>query len=367
MKVGFNLAKEVVLVTTQVRKYLKNEKRPWSEFRPVMFSLIISMHLLAAIGLLWHVAGGFWPSAAVVWTAVIMYLVGGFGIALGYHRLFTHKGYECSPTLRAVLAFCGALAAEGAPVTWLRTHTRHHAYADRPGDAHSPFQYGGTRWRALKGVLWSHVGWLFYEYRLPTRTRQDALDRDKTLQFISRHYGIVMLITFLLPAAIGGADGATRDGWHGLLIGSLDGFLIAGMLRVVFFLNITWCINSVSHLWGELVAVYVITRNGTEVNRTYFPSDGSRNAFWWLKWLSFGEANHALHHLFREVAFHGWSRWAIDPSKWVLIVLEKFGLVWNIQRPPKHELIKVKMAAQIDLPKDTFIPVARLVPTTSPL
>jgi stearoyl-CoA desaturase (delta-9 desaturase) len=355
-------------VTTQeVRKYRKNEKRPWSEFRPVMFLSIVGMHLLAATGIIWHVVGGFWPSAAVLWTAAVMYVIAGFGIAIGYHRLFTHEGYECGPVLRAVLAFSGALAAEGPPDTWLRTHKRHHVYADRPGDAHSPFQYGGSKWLALKGILWSHIGWLFYVYKLPARARPDALDKDKLLQSISRHYSVILLITFLLPAAVCGADGLAQSGWHGLLIGALDGFLIAGMFRVVFFLNITWCINSVSHLWGELVAVHVITRNGTDINRTYFPSDGSRNSFWWLKWLSFGEANHALHHLFRTVAFHGWGKWAIDPSKWLLIVLERLGLVWNIKRPPEHELVRVEVAAQIHLPENTFVPIGRLVSMTPSL
>lgn len=345
------------MATSQIKRYAKNEKREWKDFRPVMCSIIVGMHLLAAGGLMWHLIAGFWPSTAVIITVVTMFIIAGFGVALGYHRLFTHQGFKCGVVLQTILAGAGAMSAEGPPDVWLRTHRRHHVYADQPGDAHSPFQYGGTKWRVLKGILWSHIGWLFYKYPLPERSRPDDIDRNPTLQWLSKHYGLVMVITFALPAVIGGIDGAASGGWHGLFIGSLDGFLM-GILRVVFFLNITWCINSVSHLWGELVAVIVVTDNK---NRIYYPSDGSRNAWWWLKILSFGEANHALHHLFQTVAFHGWSKWAIDPSKWMLIALEKIGLVKDIKRPPPHELVKVKTSVQLNLPSDTFIPIERLV------
>lgn len=349
------------MATNVLNQYQKNQKRPWSEFRPVMFSAIVGMHLLAVGGIVWHIVAGFWPSTAVIVTVVVMFFIAGFGVALGYHRLFTHRGYKCGPKLRAILAIAGASSEEGPPNVWIETHRLHHARTDRPGDAHSPFQYGGTKWLTLKGILWSHVGWLFYRYDLPVRDYQNDIDKDRVLQWLSKHYGLVSLVNLTIPAIVGAIAGLTSGGWHGMLIGSVSGFLL-GMLRVVFFLNVTWCINSVSHLWGQLVAVYVIEKKGRAVNRTYYPSDGSRNAAWWLKWLSFGEANHALHHLFQKVAFHGWSKWAVDPAKWALIVLEKLHLVWSIERPPTHELVKVETAEQIDLPDDTFIPVGRLVP-----
>jgi stearoyl-CoA desaturase (delta-9 desaturase) len=41
--------------------------------------------------------------------------------------------------LRITLAVAGSLALEGATVQWVADHRRHHAYADRDGDPHSPW------------------------------------------------------------------------------------------------------------------------------------------------------------------------------------------------------------------------------------
>ncbi|HKX23902.1 MAG TPA: hypothetical protein VJM46_01570, partial [Candidatus Saccharimonadales bacterium] len=89
-------------------------------------------------------------------------------------------------------------------------------------------------------------------------------------------------------------------------------------------------------LWGQRMTINVIRANG---ERVHYPSDGSRNAFG-TKLLSFGEANHAMHHMFQKVAFHGWRWWSVDPAKWVLIVLEKLRLVRKIERPPTFEVVR---------------------------
>lgn len=331
-----------------ITQYAFNERRPRSEFRPVLFSFVITLHVLAIAAIVAHLVGGFWPSATVLWTGGVLYVFTGLGIALGYHRLFTHDGYECGPVMKGILLLAGGMSLEGAVDNWVRTHKYHHVYSDKPGDPHTPFQYGGSFWLALKGIAWSHIGWLFYQYRLPVRKNPDRLDRDRMIQFQSRHYVWLVIGTFALPALIGAGSGLVTDGWKGMLLQGLDGALIAGVLRVLLLLHVTWSINSVCHLWGERMTVNTI---GPNSEKKFYPSDGSRNAYG-LKLLSFGEANHAMHHLFQKVAFHGWRWWSIDPAKWALIVLEKFRLVRNIVRPPKFEVVR---PLEVRLPEESLI------------
>jgi stearoyl-CoA desaturase (delta-9 desaturase) len=330
--------------------YQLNEKRRREEFRPFMFSSIVTLHLLVLAAILWHAIAGFWPSWTVIGVAAAMYTFTGlFGIAMGYHRYFTHEGYKCGPVLKAIMLIAGAMSAQGEIFGWLRTHIRHHTNADKPGDAHSPYQYGGTRWLALKGILWAHVGWLFYEYNLPERERQDKHDRDRLMQLQRKYYRVLLLASFLIPTFVCGTVGLATGGLHGLWVESLDGFLVAGAARIVLLLNVTWCINSVCHLWGEQLAVSVMKPNAT-VPKVYYPADGSRNAVG-LAALSWGEAKHALHHRFPYVAFMAWNRWGVDPAKWMIILFEKLGWVWAVQKPPTYTVEPLR----VELPEDSFI------------
>lgn len=43
----------------------------------------------------------------------ITYVLTGLGITVGFHRLFTHRSFKTSHTLRALLAVLGSMAVEG--------------------------------------------------------------------------------------------------------------------------------------------------------------------------------------------------------------------------------------------------------------
>ena len=70
--------------------------------------------------------------------AVGFYLLSGFGVTIGYHRLFTHRSFKPRRALKIALASAGSLAMEGSLIGWVANHRRHHVFSDRPGDPHSP-------------------------------------------------------------------------------------------------------------------------------------------------------------------------------------------------------------------------------------
>src|SRR5262245_36841021 len=74
--------------------------------------------LIIAVPLVW----GWGLSALDIGMAVVAYLVSGFGLAVGYHRLFTHRSFKAWRGLRIALAVAGSLAVEGSPVQWVANH-----------------------------------------------------------------------------------------------------------------------------------------------------------------------------------------------------------------------------------------------------
>jgi stearoyl-CoA desaturase (delta-9 desaturase) len=113
--------------------------------------------LIAAVPLFW----GYGLSSLDVIMALTGYLIAGFGVTLGFHRYFTHGSFKARRWLRVVLAVTGSLAAEGSVTQWVADHRRHHAYADREGDPHSPWRYGTSLRALLRGMFHAQVGWLF--------------------------------------------------------------------------------------------------------------------------------------------------------------------------------------------------------------
>lgn len=315
------------------KRYLFNERRPWNEFQWPALLVIGGLHAGALAGLAWHLFTWSLPAAEVVWTTVLMYLWTGFGVTLGYHRLFTHEGYQASKPVEALLVVGGGLSLEGPIRKWIEVHWEHHIRSDCPGDPHSPYQYPG--W---KGVMWAHIGWMLYTRHLRARDKlsrryQQALNRPIYL-WQERYYWVLTVATFAVPFLIGG--------W--------DGLFIAGFLRLVFVFHITWCINSVCHLIGRPVSVE-FQLPGTDSRSTRHQGDNSRNV-WWLGLITFGESYHALHHLWAKVAYHGWGKWDLDPSKWVLIVAERLRLVKAVAKPPLDPVLGHDPA---HLPDDSLI------------
>ncbi len=116
----------------------------------------------AALGVgAWLAWGGslHWQDLVVL---AITYTLTGLGITVGFHRLFTHRSFKTTRTMRALLAVLGSMAVEGRLDDWVATHRKHHRFSDHPGDPHSPHVDHAPGWRGeLRGLAHAHVGWMF--------------------------------------------------------------------------------------------------------------------------------------------------------------------------------------------------------------
>jgi stearoyl-CoA desaturase (delta-9 desaturase) len=241
----------------------------------------------------------------------ILYVLTGFGVTVGFHRLFTHRSFATKRWLRGVLAVSGSAAIEGPVISWVADHRKHHAFADQPGDPHSPHVDHGVGWRgALRGLAHAHMGWLFLHTQRGSRQRYAPdLLADPVVSFVDR--------TFLVWA-IGGLGAAFGLGWliGGTHTAALTGLLWGGAVRLLVLHHVTFSINSLCHFFGR---------------RRFDTGDESRNLAW-LSLLSFGEAWHNNHHAFPTSAAHGMRWYEIDTSSLLIRGLEKVGLVWDVVR-----------------------------------
>jgi fatty-acid desaturase len=244
-----------------------------------------------------------WPA---LWTALaLMWISGGWGIGMGYHRLLTHRGYQTPLWLEYFLTVCGTLALQGGPLFWVSTHRLHHQNADKPGDPHSP----------RDGWWWAHVGWLVVG---------DPMQDEGLLRYVPdlrhrRFYAVMekwhfvpMLVLMAVLAPVGWRFGG------GFLAASLVTWGI--FLRTTIALHGTWLVNSATHSWGR---------------RRFATADDSTNN-WWVAMITFGEGWHNNHHADPVSARHGVVWYELDVN-WICIsILGWVGLAKKIRAPRSH-------------------------------
>jgi stearoyl-CoA desaturase (delta-9 desaturase) len=208
--------------------------------------------------------------------AALLAVLGGLGVTVGFHRLFTHRSFEATPWTRNILVMLGSMAAQHHFFLWVANHRRHHHFSDHEGDPHSPHSLDlkkEGRWSAL---FRSHISWVFssklsdYDLRyIPDLTSNIALCR------IPRLYVLWIGLGLLAPALVCYFIGGT-------LQAAVGGMLWGGFARMFLSTQTTNAVNSICHMWG---------------GQPYESHDFSRNNGT-VAMLSLGEGWHNNHHAF---------------------------------------------------------------------
>jgi stearoyl-CoA desaturase (Delta-9 desaturase) len=273
----------------------------------------------AAIPLLW----GSLVSTSDLIIFVIMYVVCGLGITVGFHRMLTHRAFQTKPWVRYLFAGLGSMAIQGPVIEWVADHRKHHAHTDKEGDPHSPHVgHGEGVMAALRGLWHAHVGWLFLtngQARAHKYARE--LVEDKGMKRINKAFPWFVLLSLAIPFALGFLFTG------GTLKGALTGVLWGGFARIFFQHHVTWSVNSVCHFFGS---------------RKFDVDDHSTNVFW-LSIPSFGESWHHNHHAFPRSAAHGLRWYEIDPSEVVIRGLRRLGLAWDVVLIPRERQEQKRM------------------------
>jgi stearoyl-CoA desaturase (delta-9 desaturase) len=183
------------------------------------------------------------------------------------------------------------------PLWWAGHHVKHHRFADRDGDPHSPM---------VSGLYYAHVGWFLNDTRNDRLEPGNPVVRDfakvPEIAWLDRYHFVPPLV---LAAGL-------------FLVGGLPWVAWGFCLPTMTLAHATFAINTVNHLWGS---------------RRFETADESRNNPLTALFAA-GEGWHNNHHRYQRAARNGFYWWEFDPTWCVIRLMAAVGLVWDVQAVP---------------------------------
>jgi len=247
------------------------------------------------------------------------------GTTVYLHRQLTHHSLELHPWLEMAYRFGLWMTTGIVRMIWEAIHRKHHRYADRIGDPHSPYLAGfwpiqfGNVFKYIEakeepGLLakWSH-------------TKEDALDR---LLFNKGWLGLLIGTTLLvLIAAFLNRNGwwiNVGSAWLNLLVGGLVGLTAAVMHAVAYVFFQSSSVNGLCHYPHPLGYQRWIDRTSTTFNNLI------------VAIFTDGEGLHHNHHAFQSSARLAMTKLEVcfDPGWWTIWIYKHLGLARNVRVTP---------------------------------
>lgn len=219
-----------------------NNKFLFGVFYPLQLISIISFFLIEIN----------WIAFFIGWV-----VFGGLGVAVTLHRIISHKAIKVKSWIEPILFVIATLSLQGSPLVWAGIHrSRHHKYADTPGDAHSP----------KDGLLHAYIGWIHNDdlNNINPKFIIDLL-RNKMLVWLHKNGNYLILGTFLV--------GAVLD----------------------FQLTISLWIIPAALSFHQEALINVFCHSGKFGYKTYDTADNTVN-FRFLSFLTWGHSLHNNHH-----------------------------------------------------------------------
>ena len=261
---------------------------------PVKLAWVGSMFALGTVGSLLTIS-----TSAVVLFVTSTLLTLCLGHSLGMHRLHIHRSYRTPKGLEYLLVHLGVLVGLAGPFGMLRTHDLRD-WAQRQPQCHAYFAHG-ERW--YRDLYWQ----LFCSIRLekpPLIEIEATIADDPVYRFMERTWMLQQLPWALAFYLVGGWA------WVCWGIGSRVSVSILGHWLVGYFAH-----NDGRRDWHV---------DGAAVQGHNVP---------FVALLTMGESWHNNHHAFPGSARLGLEPGQWDPGWWVLKLLQRLGLAWDLVLP----------------------------------
>jgi stearoyl-CoA desaturase (delta-9 desaturase) len=215
------------------------------------------------------------------------------------HRRLIHRAYDCPLWLERLLVYLGTLVGMAGPYGMIRQHDMRD-WAQRKRHCHA---YLAHRSSLLRDGWWQ----LHCELELvnpPELVLERRVAEDRFYQAIERGWMAQQMPWAALFFAIGGVP-----------------WLVWGIAaRIAASVTGHWLVGHFAHNRGPRSWHL----EGAGVQGFNVPYCGL---------ITMGEAWHNNHHAFPGSARLGLRKGEIDPGWWVLVLLAKLGLVWNVKTP----------------------------------
>ena len=270
--------------------------------RSIRFSAAFGFAVVHLLALGVFAVGFSWKG---VLLCVASYTLRMFAITAGFHRYFAHRAYRLGRLPQFLLAFLAQTSAQKGVLWWAGLHRHHHRWSDTPKDIHSPLQ---------DGFFWSHIGWILSgKYDETDFSLIPDFAKFPELRWLNRNQ--------YAPVLLYAAASWLVFGWTGVFWGFF--------LSTVLLWHGTFAINSLMHVFGRRV----------------FPTrDTSRNSFL-LAVVTMGEGWHNNHHYYPSSAAQGFRWWQIDPTFYLLWLLERVRIVKGLRRAPSPAATESALAS----------------------
>jgi stearoyl-CoA desaturase (delta-9 desaturase) len=157
-------------------------------------------------------------------------------VTAGMHRLWSHKSYKGTLTVRFFLMILASFSNQGSIYHWARDHRIHHKFSDSESDPHD----------ISRGFFYAHIGWLLLE------RDKKVIDAGKKIMCDDLLNDPVVLLNYKLNRLWGLFWCFGVTGLYGIwkYNSFWEGMILFGALRWILEVHATWCVNSVSHSFG---------------------------------------------------------------------------------------------------------------------
>ena len=196
-----------------------------------------------------------------------------------YHRAFTHRSIILAPKLKKFILITGNWLTGIEPKTWICMHRRHHLFADKPLDPHSP------KYHSILSILWVQLK----SYEITTQQLEKnnrdytriVKDLDFPVHYLNRsglwfiphllHLGIAIVIAIKFDATLLGACY-----WLGMNSHPVQGWLVNAFGHSKGYRNF----NTPDISTNNLPVGYLVMGEGFQNNH----HQDSRQANFGVKW-----------------------------------------------------------------------------------
>jgi stearoyl-CoA desaturase (delta-9 desaturase) len=231
----------------------------------------------------------------LITTAITLCL----GHSLGMHRRFIHASYACPKWLEHLFVYLGVLVGLAGPFGMMYTHDLRD-WAQRQQRCHP---YFGHKTSFFRDGFWQMHCDLILAHP-PHFVPEQAVAADHFYQFMEKTWMWQQLPVAVLLFFLGGID-----------------WIIWGVcLRVAVSVTGHWLIGHFAHNTGD-----------REWHVEGAAVQGFNIRFCGL--ITMGECWHNNHHAFPNSALLGIHANQSDPGWWVLRIMERLNLAWDIKRP----------------------------------
>lgn len=221
------------------------------------------------------------------------------GHSVGMHRLMIHRSFSTPKWLEYCLVYIGVLVGMAGPLGIIKVHDLRD-WTQRQHRCHDFFSHR----RNYFTDLWWQLTSKFVFNKPPTIVIEPKFSNDQFYQFLEKTWRWHQLLLAFVLYMIGG--------WS---------FVVWGVfVRVSVSVIGHWTITYICHNPGP--GKWVVKNSSVQASN--IPGLGI---------LTYGECWHNNHHAFPESARIGIEKGQADPGWWLIKLMQKLGLAYNIGFP----------------------------------